>query len=462
MGVQYEVNLGNVRSVIGQQQSLSVQIGMVNMSVLQAQTMLRLTMSAAVRSNIDAKLKKIRQDLEDESQSARQMNRTLQEVVDIYNSTEQQAMDAQKDLSADGQSGSGLPQWLTDFANQIAGFLDKDNNSVLEAFKFTASLLKNAGKAAGSDEASLTGKLFALFSSVSEIANSTPQELFGNVTGYVSDSFSILNKLSEILEDSSQSIGEKLGLSKFGAVTSVISSVTGLVEDIAGVVEKWNSTTGDVVDRFASTIEQIIECGGSVVDTIISGNGMKAVLEAVKKGSVEAAGTAKKALKSAKSWLTLVDTVVSSVSSGAKATIELGADGRISGQDVGEILFTSGINGLDALISGVTFGLVSCETVFGKNADECVDAVKSWATDISTNASNYIVNNSQRRQEFLAAGPLKQTAMIFGAVFAGNTEENRTVVPGHNVEATEGTWMKIGKALTKTYPGMMSIALPVQ
>ena len=104
MGVQYEVNLGNVRSVIGQQQSLSVQIGMVNMSVLQAQTMLRLTMSAAVRSNIDAKLKKIRQDLEDESQSARQMNRTLQEVVDIYNSTEQQAMDAQKDLSADGQS----------------------------------------------------------------------------------------------------------------------------------------------------------------------------------------------------------------------------------------------------------------------------------------------------------------------------------------------------------------------
>ena len=285
MGVQYEVNLGNVRSVIGQQQSLSVQIGMVNMSVLQAQTMLRLTMSAAVRSNIDAKLKKIRQDLEDESQSARQMNRTLQEVVDIYNSTEQQAMDAQKDLSADGQSGSGLPQWLTDFANQIAGFLDKDNNSVLEAFKFTASLLKNAGKAAGSDEASLTGKLFALFSSVSEIANSTPQELFGNVTGYVSDSFSILNKLSEILEDSSQSIGEKLGLSKFGAVTSVISSVTGLVEDIAGVVEKWNSTTGDVVDRFASTVEQIIECGGSVVDTIISGNGMKAVLEAVKKAA---------------------------------------------------------------------------------------------------------------------------------------------------------------------------------
>ena len=88
--------------------------------------------------------------------------------------------------------------------------------------------------------------------------------------------------------------------------------------------------------------------------------------------------------------------------------------------------------------------------------------MKSWSKDISTNASDYIVNNSQRRQEFLAAGPLKQTAMIFGAVFAGNTEENRTVVPGHNVEATEGTWMKIGKALTKTYPGMMSIALPVQ
>ena len=58
MGVQYEVNLGNVRSVISQQQSLSVQIGMVNVSVLQAQTMLRLTMSAAVRSSIDAKLKK--------------------------------------------------------------------------------------------------------------------------------------------------------------------------------------------------------------------------------------------------------------------------------------------------------------------------------------------------------------------------------------------------------------------
>lgn len=462
MGVQYEVNLGNVRSVIGQQQSLSVQIGMVNMSVLQAQTMLRLTMSAAVRSSIDAKLKKIRQDLEDESQSARQMNRTLQEVVDIYNSTEQQAMDAQKDLSANEQSGSGLPQWLTDFANQIAGVLDKDNNSVLEAFKFTASLLKNAGKATGSDEASFAGKLFALFSSVSEIANSTPQELFGNVTGYVSDSFSILNKLSEILGDSSKNIGEKLGLSKFGAVTNVISSVTGLVEDIAGVVEKWNSTTGDVVDRFASTVEQIIECGGSVVDTIISGNGMKAVLEAVKKGSVEAVGTAKKALKSARSWMTLVDTVVSSVSSAAKTTIELGADGQISGQDVGEILFTTGINGLDALISGVTFGLVSCETVFGKNADECADAVKSWASDISTNAIDYIVNNAQRRQEFLAAGPLKQTAMIFGAVFAGNTEENRTVVPGHNVEATEGIWMKIGKALTKTYPGMMSIALPVQ
>lgn len=462
MGVQYEVNLGNVRSVIGQQQGLSVQIGMVNMSVLQAQTMLRLTMSAAVRGSIDAKLKKIRQDLEDESQSSRQMNRTLQEVVDIYNSTEQQAMDAQKDLSADGQSGSGLPQWLTDFANQIAGFLDKDNNSVLDAFKFTASLLKNAGKAAESDEASLAGKLFALFSSVSEIVNSTPQELFGNVTGYVSDSFSILNKLSEILGDSSQNIGEKLGLSKFGAVTNVISSVTGLVEDIAGVVEKWNSTTGDVVDRFASTVEQIIECGGSVVDTIISGNGMKAVLEAVKKGSVEAVGTAKKALKSAKSWLTLVDTVVSSVSSGAKATIELGADGRISGQDVGEILFTSGIHGLDALVSGVTFGLVSCETVFGKNAEECVDAVKSWASDISTNASAYIKNDPQRLKEYNEAGPLKQTAMIFGAVFAGNSEENRTVVPGHNVEATEGIWMKIGKAMTKAYPGMMSIALPVQ
>lgn len=462
MGVQYEVNLGNVRSVISQQQSLSVQIGMINMSVLQAQTMLRLTMSAAVRGSIDAKLKKIRQDLEDESQSARQMNRTLQEVVDIYNSTEQQAMDAQKDLSADGQSGSGLPQWLTDFANQIAGFLGKDNNSVLDAFKFTASLLKNAGKATGSDEASLAGKLFALFSSVSEIANSTPQELFGNVTGYVSDSFSILNKLSEIFGDSSQNIGEKLGLSKFGAVTSVISSVTGLVEDIAGVVEKWNSTTGDVVDRFASAVEQFIECGGSVVDTIISGNGMKAVLEAVKKGSVEAVGTAKKALKSAKSWLTLVDTVVSSVSSGAKAVVELGADGRISGQDVGEILFTSGINGLDTLISGVTFGLVSCETVFGKNAEECVDAVKSWASDISTNASAYIKNDPQRLKEYNEASPLKQAAMIFGAVFAGNTEENRTVVPGHNVEATEGIWMKIGKAMTNAYPGMMSIALPVQ
>lgn len=422
MGAQYEVNLSNVQSVLAQQRPLSGRLGMANMSVLQAQTMLRLTMSPAVRSGIDTKLNKIRQDLEATSQSVRKMNNTLEEIVGIYKSTEQEAMNAQQNLSA---TGSGEP---VSMLGQIWEWVKENipgSESVIDTLKDIEKWLKGIGGATGSDEVSLVSKIFAVLSGAFEIANSTPQEIFGDVIGYVSDSFSLIEKLAGFFEDNVSNVLDKFQLTKIGNVTSVISSVTGFAEDLAGAFEKWFSTTGNPIENVASGIEKFIGSMGSFAESIVDGAELKAVVDAIKSGSVNAVGEVKKVFKTAQSWLTLGKTIADTIGSGVSTTLKLTADGQLSGQDIGEIGFTSAIHGLDTLISGVTFGLFSCETILGKDVDTVVSDVKSWASNLSSNAAAYITNNPERLQEYNEAGPFKQACMTIGAIFAGNTKENR-------------------------------------
>ena len=171
--------------------------------------------------------------------------------------------------------------------------------------------------------------------------------------------------------------------------------------------------------------EKFIGSMGSFAESIVDGAELKAVVDAIKSGSVNAVGEVKKVFKTAQSWLTLGKTIADTIGSGVSTTLKLTADGQLSGQDIGEIGFTSAIHGLDTLISGVTFGLFSCETILGKDVDTVVSDVKSWASNLSSNAAAYITNNPERLQEYNEAGPFKQACMTIGAIFAGNTKENR-------------------------------------
>lgn len=457
MGVQYEVNLAGVRSVINQQQGLSTSIAAANLSILQAQTMLRITMSSIARGSIDFKLSRIRRQLEAESRSARKMNSSLLEIIGLYEAAERQAMDAQENLSSDQAT---LADWLSDFWHNALGNTENtdDNNSFVDFLKKVEEFLNKAGKLTDSDGLGLAGKFLGLLvTSFSDIANSTPQELFGNVSGYISDSFSFLDKISEMLKENTKTDSEKLGLTKFGLIAGVGGSIMGFVEDLSGVVEKWTSTTGDTIDRFASGTRQLIESMGSAADVGISINGAKQVLDAINSGNAAKIAAAKNVVKSTGSWLTLANTIASTIGSGAEATIQLGADGNLSGTDQGEILVTGSVNGLDTLISGVTHGIISCETAFGKDADAVVNDLKSWTSDIANNASSYIKQDPERLKEYNEAGPFKQSTMMIKAIFEGNTKENRTVVPGHNIEPGEGVLPKVIDFITNKVPLMGAI-----
>lgn len=404
MGVQYEVNLGNVRSVISQQQSLSIQVGMVNMSVLQAQTMLRLTMSAAVRSSIDAKLKKIRQDLEDESQSVRQMNRTLQEVVNIYNSTEQQALDAQKDLSMEAEEPKS---WL----GQVVDWV-KDNwpgsDNIIDALKKIQKFLKGVGEILDSDKTSILSKIFGVLSGFFEIANSDPRELFGNIAGYVSNSFSILEKMTDLLKKGLDEAGAAI-LGAKGKLFKVLGSVTGFIEDFAGAIEKWTSTTGDPVGNFAYGMEDFINGIGSLIGL--------------------ATGPAGKILASS---------IAAAVAAGVRSMIIEGADGNLSAEDWSKIGVNASVSGLNTMVDESSFGLLSTENLLGKDDEEVAQDALTMASNMGNNAAAYIQKDPERLEQYNQADSWEQNRMIVEAIYQGNKEKNRTWQLDRGVEENGG------------------------
>lgn len=458
MGIQYEVNLSGVRSVISRQQGLSTKIAIANLSVLQDQTVLRMTMPSVALVGINSKLSEIRRQLEAESQSARKMNKALQEIVGLYETAERQAMDVQKELLSEQTDQSIWPEWICDFMNKLSDKVNKEDSTVLDALKLLANLLQQE-KLTSDGACGVTGKLLRLFSSFLELASSKPQEQFGNIAGFVSDTFGLLEKVFKTMGEASKTIAGKLELTQFGAVTGTISSMVGLVENLSGVVEKWSSTTGDVVDRFASGTKQLISSFGSVVSAVVSGNGMKQILDAAKTGSMAAVGQAQKVLKSTKSWIPLISSAFSMVGSGVESLIQLGADGQITAQEAGEAVFTSCIHGLDTLASKFSHGLISFKTVFGKNVDEVVEDSRSWGTDFGTNAGFYIAQDPERLKAYNEAGLFKKTAMTMEALIKGNMEEYRTVVPGENVEPSEGIWMKALLEAIEKVPLMNPIML---
>ena len=258
------------------------------------------------------------------------------------------------------------------------------------------------------------------------------------MTGYISDSFGLADKLADYLWDKSSSITEKFDLSKFGAVANVISSVTGFGKDLIRAIEKVSSTTGDPTENFADGIEKFVGSFGSLAESVVSGKELKAVMDAIKTSSTDAIGKVKDTFKSAQSWLTLGNTILDTAGSGISTTMKLASDGRFSGKDMGEVGFTSAIHGLDTLISGATFGIISSETLFGKNVDKVVDDVKSWASNLSNNASSYILRDPNRLEEYNEAGPIKQAGMILWATIAGNTKENRVCELDQNIAPNSG------------------------
>lgn len=195
----------------------------------------------------------------------------------------------------------------------------------------------------------------------------------------------------------------------FGAVSAGV----GLVGSIFGLLGKLSEAIGSDSSDIPGKIADFLEAGGEGLGVGESIFGLKHLKDA--------AGAAKdKLLDAASKWVALGETALSTLGQTIRSVAEYASDGEFDITDFGATGVDASLAGLDKLLSAVTFGIVSSETI-GTTPEEISDKLKNWAEDTGTSLgegmADYLREHPDLDRQSRSKNPFERAGASFQAFF---------------------------------------------
>lgn len=244
--------------------------------------------------------------------------------------------------------------------------------------------------------------------------------LAGAVMSYVKDLQNFLNKKSgadffDLAKSSSKLwnacykyflINDDKGLlkkqwGKKAAGVSMAGSIMGLISTVYDVSEKENDT--------------FFKRWGNLSDVLKDGTDV--VKDGYELWNYEELLNKKNGLHStAGKYAILAKTAFSVAGQTGRSIEKYSADGYWSVDDTARTMTEISVAGLETMVSGLTFGIISADT-FGTSAEKMATDIENAATELGRWAGEYIVDHEDMRKRWEKGSKLEQAGLIYEALF---------------------------------------------
>lgn len=328
----------------------------------------------AVRRN----LRELSSGIEKQSNKIKKASSTLNQIANLYETTEKQITGAkfetgnsERSLST-GSSGSGESGTTADPTKTFI-------NSML---KFYKSLFAALGKVTDDSVLKFLKPIFgymgSFFSFFSDIFGGG-SDVYGtsaDLCDLGKDSINLWEGIYKVLTPDDPQIAKQYknlwGAKVAGA--GIVASVIGMVGKITEAIGN-NGTWGE---KASSWIDAVGE-SGDIAESIYN---LKHLADDTKtKGIYTKEGL----------WLTFADTCFSVLSQTTKSVDKYYQDGSWDWNDTAATGIDISICGLNEIASGLTFGLVTTESVFGMTPEELSQGIQNFAGKLGKEIGNFIV-----------------------------------------------------------------------
>lgn len=347
----------------------------------------RLSIQGSAGTAVKRNLRELSSGIEKQSSKVKNASTILRQIANLYEATEKQIAgikfeigDSESTGSAGstgnagsagntGSSGRGESETTTDPTETFIDFM-------LKLFK---SLFDVLGKV--TDNSALkflkpifgyTGSFFSFFSDIVG-GGSDVYGTSADLCDLTKNSIKLWEGIYKVLTPDDSEIAELYknlwGTKVAGA--GIVASAVGMIGKITEAIGN-NGTWGE---KASSWIDAVGE-SGDIVKSIYD---LKHLADDTK-GIYTKAGL----------WVTFADTCFSVLSQTTKSVDKYYQDGSWDWNDTAAAGIDISVSGLNEIVSGLSFGLVSLES-FGTTPEEFSQGIQNWATDLGTKIGNFIV-----------------------------------------------------------------------
>ncbi|MDO5418102.1 MAG: hypothetical protein Q4F29_12945 [Lachnospiraceae bacterium] len=380
----WKVNISHLRENGGDLQDISSQILKMSGELDVAGNLSGFSFADKIR--VSSRLNQVKNTLAHQSEQTTAISRKLEEIAGAYESTEQKLVEGMPKVTVtkpgSGQNGDGSGGSFSSGGGDGGGGGgrgdkdDKDDN-ILDIIK---AYLTAREKGEGDDDAGFTKDVISYFEDLFDFFS-------GDMKGYSGFAdWCDLGKSSSGLwkamvdffknRDPGDYIDEKFGKAAMGV--GVIGSLFGLIGGVTEALGANGESAGQVISKWLDAAKDGTDLGKTIYDIFDKHEGV-----------YTPAGI----------YTVIVGSALSVLSQGSRSVDEYLKDGKWDIMDFAGTGVDVSIAGLESLLSGLTFGVISDDT-FGTSVDEISDNLKNKAEEGGKKAGEYIVNHPDMLKEY--------------------------------------------------------------
>ena len=195
------------------------------------------------------------------------------------------------------------------------------------------------------------------------------------------------------------SFNNQMGVAGLGLLGSMFGFYSSMYGSINTINTAENMGTAGIIGNLLGNGVELTDVGKSFYDLIHVGEDIESGIYTPQ--SIYAA--------TAKAY-------ISSLSQGFKSYEKYSADGAWDLRDTGATGIEASVAGLGAIVSALTFGLVSDKTT-GVSAEQFSESLEKAADDIGTQSGKYIVNDPELKRKYQESNVIGRIAITAYAVF---------------------------------------------
>ena len=274
---------------------------------------------------------------------------------------------------------------------------------------------------------------------VKNIGDSKIAGLFGSMFGYLDSMFNIFDEKTSILEREF-----KLTKSSASLYTGFFSfaKANGMIPDPVKKQWKGRMDVIGVVGNLFGVGEAVVKFGrtGTGADAAGIGNSGADLLNGIFKigKDAERVKGLKGVFKSSDLWCVFGKTILSTGGQTYDSIKKYAADGRWDWNDTACTGIEGAVAGLDAMVSGLTFGVVSLDN-FNSSPAQLSQAMENGTASYGKSISNYIMNHKDLLDDYNSSSSgLHQTRVVVYASIRQNGE--KVVNRMHETGEAIGNW----------------------
>ncbi len=356
------------------------------------------------------RINNLRNTLSQQSATMRKMGLQIAEAAEIYERIEREVTEEGKERTTNfriqnsartGVSGS------TGYSDNSGIDDEQEEDKTRDwAFDFLESIMKGADKLFHIDEAGIGADVTSYLKNLLDFfaGDKTGLGAWANLCDLCNSSSSLWSGIFGFIKSGLEGKDKSNFLSAYGqkvAGVSVLGSLFGLFGGIADFANSGSTTPGD---RIADGLD-VGKDGVDLVKSIYEFANFEKLSQA--EGGV---------YTSAGLYAITAESVISTLSRLSRSISKYSDDGVWSLEDTASTGIDASIEGLETIISKLTFNLISADT-FGTSTEEISQGVKDFAKNIGTGAGNYIQQHQEMREKYLNGNIFDRIGLTAEAMF---------------------------------------------